>query len=290
MFLLGAVIKHHLRLNQGKLSRLVNEVEKSLYVDDYSGGEVDVGKGKILYRQLKDLFHDAGFNLRKWNSNSEELQGFIDEEEKVQIEYDNGAYAQDDRTYSDVTLNAMLHEDSKVLGVKWNQQSDELLVDLKKVVRHECPNPITKRQFLKLASSIYDPLGILAPVVIRLKVLFQGLCKDGGNWDDQLREEVLAEWKTFCDEAKSAVSIRIPRCYLPAEGTARNVMLAGFCDASPQAYAAPLYLREEMEDPFIVHTILIGSKTRVAPLEVQSIPRLELLGALILSWLAKRVL
>ena len=49
-----------------------------------------------------------------------------------------------------------------------------------------------------------------------------------------------------------------------------------------QAYAAVVYLRTEYENGH-VSVRLISSKTRVAPLKEQTVPRLELLGTTILS-------
>ena len=56
------------------------------------------------------------------------------------------------------------------------------------------------------------------------------------------------------------------------------MQLVGFCDASLKAYAAMVYLVNENSN-----CILLASKTRVAPLKTQTIPRLELLVALLLN-------
>ena len=62
----------------------------------------------------------------------------------------------------------------------------------------------------------------------------------------------------------------------------------GFSDVSEQAYAAAIYLRTIYHDGSIT-TRLVTAKAQVAPIKKQSIPRLELLGALILSRLANTV-
>ena len=63
------------------------------------------------------------------------------------------------------------------------------------------------------------------------------------------------------------------------------MQLHGFSDASEKAYAAVVYMRS-CYDNGTVDVKLVTSKSRVAPLSKQSIPRLELLGALILARLA----
>ena len=57
--------------------------------------------------------------------------------------------------------------------------------------------------------------------------------------------------------------------------------LQGFSDASQEAYAAVIYLKSVT--PHGIHVRLVASKTRVAPTKAMTIPRLELLTALLLS-------
>ena len=59
-----------------------------------------------------------------------------------------------------------------------------------------------------------------------------------------------------------------------------EIQLHAFSDASERAYAAVVLLRSSYEDGRIV-VRLASSKSRVAPLKRQTIPRLELLGAVI---------
>ena len=68
----------------------------------------------------------------------------------------------------------------------------------------------------------------------------------------------------------------------------KQYRLYGFCDASIAAYAAVIYLVEENSDDN--HSSFIVSKTRVAPLQTQTIPRLELLSALLLARLMVNVI
>ena len=63
--------------------------------------------------------------------------------------------------------------------------------------------------------------------------------------------------------------------------TFRSVQLVGFCDASVKAYATVVYLRFESEDQ--VCTRFVAARIRVSPLVKITIPRLELLSALLLA-------
>ena len=82
--------------------------------------------------------------------------------------------------------------------------------------------------------------------------------------------------------------LKIPRCCFLASHPV-SICLHGFNDASEHAYAAVLYLSSTYLDGH-VETNLLCSKTRVAPTKRQTIPRLELLGVLILSRLVHAVL
>ena len=64
--------------------------------------------------------------------------------------------------------------------------------------------------------------------------------------------------------------------------------LHGFADASGRAYAAVIYLRVLFRDGNIMNRF-VAAKTRVAPIKVMTIPRLELMACLILSRLIKTI-
>ena len=76
--------------------------------------------------------------------------------------------------------------------------------------------------------------------------------------------------------------IKIPRCYFELGKSPINIQIHGFSDASERAYAAVLYIRCDYGNN-VVYMKLITSKSHVALVKKQTIPRLELLGALILA-------
>ena len=48
---------------------------------------------------------------------------------------------------------------------------------------------LTKCNVLRFRAKIYDPLGLLSPLTIRLKLLFQELCHDHTKCDSTLKHE-----------------------------------------------------------------------------------------------------
>ena len=93
---------------------------------------------------------------------------------------------------------------------------------------------------------------------------------------------MLDTWNLLINELSLLSSIQVPRCYYRLKQTPVSVQLHGFSDASELAYAAVVYIRCDYGEND-VETRLVTAKSRVAPLKRQTIPRLELLGTLILA-------
>uniref|UniRef100_A0ABD2W5D2 Integrase catalytic domain-containing protein n=1 Tax=Trichogramma kaykai TaxID=54128 RepID=A0ABD2W5D2_9HYME len=99
------------------------------------------------------------------------------------------------------------------------------------------------------------------------------------EWDVTLPADEVEKWRAFEDDLKGLTSLVIPRW----NGVMSEALieLHGFADASKFAYAAVLYVRVIYQGRVRVN--LLASKTKVAPLKTQSIPRLELCAAHLLA-------
>ena len=266
-FLLNATVRYHLERFLGTNEYTVKRLLQSTYVDDVISGAGSEEEAFQLYTEAKMIFRAGGFNLRKFLSNSPDVQARIDATEGVS--------------------NSMC-SDVRVLGIPWNSNNDTLVFDLSNLAEAACNLQPTKRNVISLVGRIYDPLGFLAPVTIRYKILFQKLCKSKIDWDDDLTEGLLEEWKVLIAELREATPISVPRSYCyQVEGLPLLYTLCGFCDASKHAYASVVYLVIESENNTEVKFVV--AKTRVAPLQPQTIPRLELLSAFLLSKLIQSV-
>ena len=104
-----------------------------------------------------------------------------------------------------------------------------------------------------------------------------------------LSNEINDRWKTIIDDINLVSEIEFPRCLLAEieRDDIKSVELHGFSDASKIAYGANVYLRIETSNGNSSH--FISSKTRIAPLKTETIPRLELLAALLLAKLITSV-
>ena len=135
---------------------------------------------------------------------------------------------------------------------------------------------------------MFDPLGLISPVVVSMKILFQGLCVAKIDWDQELEREPKRKWEAWVEDLAQTRDIAVNRClYKQPREQVEERMLVGFADASTKAYCAMIYLVCSTRTGSYVS--LIASKTRVAPMKALTIPRLELMAALILARLMQTV-
>ena len=105
----------------------------------------------------------------------------------------------------------------------------------------------TKRKVLKLIMSVFNPLGLLAVMTIRGKILMQDIWRSGLDWDTLLPEDLTKKWTTLLEDLREFTKLRIRRCYVIRIGKLRETQLHILCDASTQAFAAVGYFRVEGE-------------------------------------------
>lgn len=138
---------------------------------------------------------------------------------------------------------------------------------------------MTKRSLLSDINNIYDPLGFIAPVLIKGEIFLQRLWLLKLNWDINLPSQFQEQWKQFYDELKGLEILKIPRQVI---NTRNYIQLYGFSDASQDVYEACVYIntKDDLEN---WTSILYTSKSRVAPIHQTTTPRLELYGAVLLA-------
>ena len=115
--------------------------------------------------------------------------------------------------------------------------------------------------------------------------MIQDLCRRKIWWDSPLSVSDEEPWRRWLDDLRKLDQLKLSRCLKPVGfGLVKAVELHHFCDASREAYGAVFYLRQLDEDGQ-VHCTVVISKSRVAPLRVTTIPRLELCAAVLATQL-----
>lgn len=162
----------------------------------------------------------------------------------------------------------------RALGVHWCIQSDTFLFRITLKDR-----PCTRRGILSTVSSILDPLGFVAPVLLEGKSILQDLCRDGVDWDDPIPGVIKARWEKWRNDLPLLQDFSIPRCFKPDDfGSIVKKELRHFSDASTKGYGQCSYLRLR-DDSGRIHCSFVAGKSRVTPLKPVTIPRLELQAA-----------
>ena len=255
-------------------------------MDDFNGGKDSDSEAFEHYSRAKSRMRDGGFNLREWISNSQKLMQWIDHEEGGPIT-EAATVAEEDRTYA-TTYLGMKGKTSKErkVGLNWDITRDAFILRFDWLVNFAKDLPLTKRSVLRVVAKLYDPLGFICPLFITVKILFQHLCKLKTDWDEPLCDELNFKYTSWLSDLMKVQSISIDRCYFHNLRD-QVTSLHGFADSSDVAYAATVYLRIEAIKS--ISTRLIMSKTRVASLTKPTVPRLELLAALILARLVQRI-
>ncbi|XP_014828361.1 PREDICTED: uncharacterized protein LOC106907277 isoform X2 [Poecilia mexicana] len=132
---------------------------------------------------------------------------------------------------------------------------------------------------LSTISSIYDPLGFLAPLILPAKLLLQELCRMKWGWDDPIPLIFQNQWNRWLTDLEKLADFQVSRCIKPEGfGEVINAQLHHFSDASESGYGTATYVRMQNSNKR-VHVSFLFGKARVAPLKPVTIPRLELTAA-----------
>ena len=234
-FLLCGTLQHHFE------KAGLDSLSKTFYMDNLQGVTSSTHNLKQIYSVANKECKSANLPLQSWNSNSPELNRIIEE--------DYPGYTRPN--------------EQKMLGLLWDTNEDNLSI----VVPSYGHSILSKRTLLSLTSRLFDPLGWLAPLTIKGKILIQDAWAEKLDWDVPLGEQYQIEWSALKEELEQVDRLQIPRRIDSGEGDAN---LHIFCDAAKRAYGAVAYYVNDNESH------LIMSKARVAPLKTRSLPQMEL--------------
>jgi len=218
-FMLNATLQKH--LNQFS-TPVAHDMKDNMYVDNILSGSDTEVKATQHYDEARSIMNEAKFNLRSWASNSPLLQ---------------------QKAIEDGIADASPQTGVNILGLRWNTSTDTIHFPTKKSLPIDC-SLVTKREVLQHSSSVFDPLGILAPVTIRAETFMQQLWQQSIDWDEPLNEQLHQEWLNIAKDLEAAQQTIIPRRY---HSISRNdhqnpTQLHVFVDSSKRAYSAVGYL------------------------------------------------
>uniref|UniRef100_A0A7I4Y532 Integrase catalytic domain-containing protein n=1 Tax=Haemonchus contortus TaxID=6289 RepID=A0A7I4Y532_HAECO len=237
-FLLGATIAFHLDHMSSNMNS-AREIKENLYVDNLIIGARSSEETLDKYYISKEIFKGLNMNLREFLSNDGVFNNTIDSK--------------------DLTKATC----PKVLGIPWNSISDKII--LKGTMT--ATKIITKRTVSKQLASVFDPLGLMVPVLLPAKVFLQSLWKDEYSWDTPLAHHLQVQWRSIISEITTfykEIERKVANCDEP------HTMFV-FTDASQFAMATCVYLS------FEAGTNLIMAKSKLPSIKTAiTVPKMEM--------------
>ena len=234
----------------------VNVILNDFWVDDLLSGADTLEEACVLQDDLIETLNKNCLPLRKWSSNEPQLVTRLPKD----LQEAGKAYEIHDKTHQ-----------IKTLGLTWHPLEDHFVY----ACSSEYVSIITKRTLLNDVSKHFDPIGLIAPVLVVAKVIIQSCWKLDLEWNDAVPNDVSRAYSKWKDDMGSLSQLKIPRKVLPIH-LYDEASLQVFCDASEKAYGTCVYLVSVKDD--VVSSTLISSKCKVAPIKPSTLPRLELLA------------
>ena len=234
----------------------------NFYVDDGLTSVESFDEAVRLVNGAREICKRGGLRLHKFISNNRAVIESIPESERA----------------ADVKLDIPSEQlpIERVLGVQWSVELDCFGFSI--ILKDQ---PLTRRGVLSTVASVYDPLGFLAPLMLRAKRILQEVCQKGLNWDDPISEDVRPRWEQWKSDLLRLKELQITRCFEKRNMDRRKTYeLHNFADASTYGYGQCSYLRVRDENENVNVTLVMG-KSRVAPSKIVTVPRLELTAAVV---------
>ena len=195
-------------------------------------------------------------------------------------------------------IRKQTNEPTKTLGIQWFPEKDNIQIKIslnhnkkvkgKRKVAVEIEEiPFSKRICLRIVNGIFDPLGLVAPVTVKLKILMKNQFNESQKykkWDTLLMYNDKLEWIKILRDIANLNAVVLPRQCIQSNYPSSeegNFSLICFTDASTDAMCAAVYIRFQSNDGNLIKSGLVTAKTKLPTSKTQTIPKLELHASLL---------
>ena len=247
-------------------------IKDQTYIDDELVAANDSVELQTLLDRLDEICDHAGMHNKGWvisgQENTADVMIADEEGEKVL-----GMWycPSTDSFYYRVTLK-----------LKTVTNGDIVVTSQEELQPHIGDLVLTRRSLLSNIARIFDPLGLLSAILLQAKVLMrESWCSTQKiGWDDPLPPGQHQQWIDFLLSLLSLGTVNFARSLWPQEEVVGLPTLVIFSDGSVQAFGAAAYIHWELKSGG--HwSRLIMAKSKIAPKNMISVPRMELNGAVI---------
>ena len=149
---------------------------------------------------------------------------------------------------------------------------------------------LTQRLVLSIVSKVFDPIGLVAPFTVGAQLLLKDIWRvSGQHWDEEIPKDTVERFFDWSVELPKLAKNTIPRSYF--SGKFEHLELHVFGDSFQEVFSAVAFLRAQVNTSSGPKTELASvlDKTRVAPVQVMTIPKLELQAALLAALLKQDI-
>lgn len=236
---------------------------RNFYVDDGLKSVPTSQEAVELIKNSQAMCSESKLRLHKFASNDKAVLTSVPNHDRA-------------KSLKDLDLRHEALPIQRSLGTFWCIESDcfKFRIELR-------DKPPSRRGILSTISSIYDPLGLISPVILKGKQVLQELCRLNADWDEPIPDAILSQWEKWRTELFMLENVEVPRCVKPADfGDPVVVEIHSFSDACETGIGQVSYLRMVNENGK-AHVSFLLAKSRVAPIKPMSIPRLELTAAVV---------
>lgn len=236
-------------------------LKNSIYVDDISPSFNEENEAIKAGKEVNEILGKGSFMVKQWHSNSKFIENQLNKEIVV------------------------TESKTLMLGHMWNKEQDTFNLKIRDIPIDK--KNVTKRSILRCIASIWDPLGLVNPVMVNLRIPFQQLWRRSLEWDETLPEDEAKDWCDMFEEVNKKLYLEIPRCLIMNAKNIEIYEIHTFSDGSEVGFGACSFLRFVVDGVWVVK--FIASKALLTPIKGWTIPRTELVGLLIGTRLAKSI-
>ena len=179
--------------SEGFSSETVDAVMRDFYVDDLLKFFETTSQAVEITKELQELLAKGGFQLTKVMSNEREVLNSFSPEHRAPA-------------VKNLDLNLDSLPMDRALGIHWNVEADTFNLVVSGKSQTE-----TRKGVMSSIATIYDPLGLVGPLILPGREINQELCRLKYDWNDRLPDELAVKWRDWKKGLASLTSYSILR-------------------------------------------------------------------------------
>ena len=139
-----------------------------------------------MVNKVSEQLNKGGFHLTKWCSNDRSVIAAIPESERA-------------KTVVNLELEQLPTQSA--LGIRGKIEDDTFVWEIsEKLMSAKSKKPVTRRGIVSVVYSLYDPLGFIAPFIMKAKLILQMFSRTKIGWDEPLEENDNVQWTRWLDD------------------------------------------------------------------------------------------